>query len=104
MHLNNGILPFTTAWMEMESIMLSEISQAVKDKYHMVLPVSGTYKQTKDKQAKKNQRHGNKEQTDNDQRGWGRGVMGERRGRVKSRNMDKDLGSRTIEWGLSLGA
>ena len=29
------LLPFVTAWMELESIMLSEISQAVKDKYHM---------------------------------------------------------------------
>ena len=35
-----GILPFTTAWMELESIMLSEISQAVKDKYHMISPIS----------------------------------------------------------------
>ena len=25
------------AWIELESIMLSEISQAVKDKYHMIL-------------------------------------------------------------------
>ena len=31
------LLPFATAWMEHESIMLSEISQAVKDKYHMIL-------------------------------------------------------------------
>ena len=30
------------AWMELESIMLSEISQVVKDKYHMISPVSGT--------------------------------------------------------------
>ena len=36
------LLPFSTAWIELESIMLSEISQAVKDKYHMVSPVSGT--------------------------------------------------------------
>ena len=28
--------PFTAAWMELESIMLSEISQVVKDKYHMI--------------------------------------------------------------------
>ena len=28
------LLPFVTAWMELESIMLSEISQMVKDKYH----------------------------------------------------------------------
>ena len=29
-------LPFATAWMELESIMLSEISQSMKDKYHMI--------------------------------------------------------------------
>ena len=29
-------LPFTTAWMELESIMLSEISQSEKDKYHII--------------------------------------------------------------------
>ena len=36
------LLPFATAWMELESIMLSEKSQAVKEKYHMILPISGT--------------------------------------------------------------
>ena len=36
------LLPFATAWMELESIMLSEISQVVKDKYHMISPISGT--------------------------------------------------------------
>ena len=36
------LLPFTTAWVELESIMLSEISQAVKDKYHTLSPISGT--------------------------------------------------------------
>ena len=30
------LLPFQSAWMELESIMLSEISQVVKDKYHMI--------------------------------------------------------------------
>ena len=30
------LLSFATAWMELESIMLSEISQVVKDKYHMI--------------------------------------------------------------------
>ena len=35
------LLPFTTAWMELESITLNEISQAVKDKYHMISPVRG---------------------------------------------------------------
>ena len=36
------LIPFATAWMELESIMLSEISQAVKDKYHRISPLSGT--------------------------------------------------------------
>ena len=36
------VLPFATAWMELECIMLSEISQVVKDKYHMISPISGT--------------------------------------------------------------
>ena len=36
------LLPFRTAWMEFESIMLSEINQAVRDKYHMISTISGT--------------------------------------------------------------
>ena len=36
------LLPFATPWMELESIMLSEISQAVRDKYHMISPLTGT--------------------------------------------------------------
>ena len=39
---NKELLPFATAWMELESIMLSEISQAVRDKYHMISPLTGT--------------------------------------------------------------
>ena len=36
------LLLFETSWMELESIMLSEISQVVKDKYPMISPLSGT--------------------------------------------------------------
>ena len=36
------LLPFVTAWMELESIMLSEISQVVRDKYHMISLLTGT--------------------------------------------------------------
>ena len=36
------LLPFATAWMELESIMLNEISQAVRDKYRMTSPLPGT--------------------------------------------------------------
>ena len=32
----NEILPFATAWMDLEGIMLSEINQTEKDKYHMI--------------------------------------------------------------------
>ena len=31
----NEILPFTTVWMKLEGIILSEISQSEKDKNHM---------------------------------------------------------------------
>ena len=36
------LIPFATAWMELESIMSSEISQTVRDKYHMISPLTGT--------------------------------------------------------------
>ena len=36
------LLPYGTAWMELESIMLSEISQVVRNKYHMISPLTGT--------------------------------------------------------------
>ena len=34
-------LPFVIAWLELETIMLSELSQLVKDKYHVIWPISG---------------------------------------------------------------
>ena len=36
------LLSFVTAWIDLEGIMLSEISQAQKDTYHMISPISGT--------------------------------------------------------------
>ena len=36
------LMPFATAWTELESIMLSEINQEVKDKYHMISALTGT--------------------------------------------------------------
>ena len=38
----NEILPFTTIWTELESIILSEISWTEKDKYHMISLICGT--------------------------------------------------------------
>ena len=35
------ILSFVTAWKDIENIMLSEISQPEKDKYHMISLICG---------------------------------------------------------------
>ena len=35
-HQKNEILPFATMWLELEWVMLSDISQAEKDNYHMI--------------------------------------------------------------------
>ena len=35
------ILPVATTWMELEGVMLSEISQVEKDKYHMISLICG---------------------------------------------------------------
>ena len=36
------LIPFAMAWMELESIILSEISHMVRDKYHMISLLTGT--------------------------------------------------------------
>ena len=36
------LLPFVTIWLELETIMLSEISQVVKDQYHMISLIKET--------------------------------------------------------------
>ena len=33
----NDIKPLAATWMDLENIILSEVSQAEKDKYHMIL-------------------------------------------------------------------
>ena len=38
----NEILPFAATWMELKDIMLSDISQAEKDRYHMFSLICGT--------------------------------------------------------------
>ena len=40
--IKKELLLFISAWMELESIELSEIRQMMKDKYHMISPISGT--------------------------------------------------------------
>ena len=37
----NDIMPFTATWMKLETVILSEVSQKEKDKYHMISFTSG---------------------------------------------------------------
>ena len=37
----NEIMPFAAIWMDLEIIMLSEVHQKEKDKYHMVSLIGG---------------------------------------------------------------
>ena len=37
----NQIMPFTATWMEQETLILREVTQKEKDKYHMISLVSG---------------------------------------------------------------
>ena len=38
---NNDILKFAGKWMDLENIILSEVTQTQKDKYHMYSLISG---------------------------------------------------------------
>ena len=40
-HEKNKIMPFAATWMDLEDIMLSEISQTEKDKYCTILLICG---------------------------------------------------------------
>ena len=37
----NGTMPFAATWMELENLILSEMSQKDKDKYHMISLITG---------------------------------------------------------------
>ena len=37
----NKIMPFAATWMELETLILSEVSQKEKDEYHMISLISG---------------------------------------------------------------
>ena len=40
-HKKKEILPFAATWMDLEGIMLSEVSQTEKDKYHVISLICG---------------------------------------------------------------
>ena len=37
----NEIMPFAATWMKLETLILSEVSQKEKDKYHIISLTSG---------------------------------------------------------------
>lgn len=63
-HKKNETLPLATTWMDLEGILLNEISQIYKDKYCLISFICGIYK---------NQTHRNKDQICCCQ-GHGRGI------------------------------
>ena len=40
-HKKNKKMPFAATWMELETLMLSEVSQKEKDEYHVISLISG---------------------------------------------------------------
>ena len=46
----NDTVPFAATWMNLKGIMLSEVSQTEKDKYHMILLTCGIKKNLINKQ------------------------------------------------------
>ena len=43
-HKKNEIMPFVATWIDLEIIILSEVSQTEKHKYHMISLISGIQK------------------------------------------------------------
>ena len=39
--IKNKIMPFAATWRKLETLILSEVSQKEKDKYHMIPLLSG---------------------------------------------------------------
>ena len=39
----NEIMPFAATWMDLEIVILGEVSQAEKDKYHIMSRICGIY-------------------------------------------------------------
>ena len=41
--IKNEIMPFTTTWMQLEILILSEVNQKEEDKYHMISHICRIY-------------------------------------------------------------
>ena len=65
--------------MDLEGIMLSEISQTEKDKYHMISLICGIYNKNQNKQTNRSETDLYRQHFDDCQieQGWGLGEKGE---------------------------
>ena len=45
-HKKNKIMPFAATWIDPEMIILSEVNQTEKDKYHMILFICAILKKS----------------------------------------------------------
>ena len=63
--IKKEILPLVTTWMDPEGIMLSEVSQTEKNKYHKISLTCGILEKNKETP------HRYKEQTGDCRQGWG---------------------------------
>ena len=65
-------MPFAATWMQLKVIILSEVTQKEKGKYHMISLICGTQNMTQmNLSTKQNQTYGHREQTSGCQGGWG---------------------------------
>ena len=78
----NETMPFAATWMDLETIILSEVSQKEKDKYHMISLICGISNMTQmNLSGKQKQTHRHREQTcrlvvAEGKWGWGRDGLG----------------------------
>ena len=72
----NKIMPFAARWMELETFILSEISQKEKDKYHMISHICNLIYGTNEPVHRK-ERHGLGEQACGQEGGRGSGLVWE---------------------------
>ena len=63
-------MPFLATWMELETLILSEVSQKEKEKYHMILLTRGIQNTTQmNLSTKQKQTHKHREETSSCQGG-----------------------------------
>ena len=66
----NKLMPLAVTWMKLKILILSEVSEKEKDKYHMISLITGIYYMAQmNLPIEKKQTHGHRKQTCGCQRG-----------------------------------